>query len=112
MASPAREQNPKHRYTQAGTYTVSLTVKTSMPSNNENTLTKKDYILVIAPPAPAFTFTPRSVFVDQTVQFQNTTTPGSEPILSYSWDFDGDVLTTNDVSTLTNPTFSFHNPGT
>lgn len=106
------EQNPRHRYTVEGKYSVTLTVRTTMPSNNEATIKKTEYINVIAPPAPAFTVDPRSVFVDEPVTFRNQTIPGTEPIRSYAWDFDGNPETQNDTSTATNPVFTFRTAGT
>lgn len=104
-------QNPQHRYTLPGTYSVTLTVRTPMPSNNEDSLTKKDFIVVVTSPVPGFTFAPRSAYVGDEIQFTNTTTAGSEPILTYQWDFDGDPTTTNDRSNERNPEFTFTDAG-
>ena len=45
-------QNPKHKYSKAGKYTVSLTVRNAKGSN---TVTKTDYITVISKPIANFT---------------------------------------------------------
>lgn len=105
-------RNPQHRYTLPGTYTVSLRVRTPLPTNNEASISKKDLVVVVTPPAPSFNYTPRAAYVDEAVQFQNTTTLGSELQVSYKWDFDGDPATTTDTSTAQNPVFTFRTPGT
>jgi len=105
-------RNPQHRYTLPGTYSVSLRVRTPLPTNNEASITKEDLIVVVTPPAPNFNYTPRAAYVDQAVQFQNTTTLGSELQVTYKWDFDGDPTTTTDTSTAQNPTYTFRNAGT
>jgi len=106
------EQNPRHRYTTPKIYTVTLTVRTALPTNNESSLTKKDFIVVVTPPTPGFTTNPRSVFIGQVVTFSNTSLLGSEPVKSYAWDFDGDPATTTDRSSERSPSFTFTAAGT
>jgi len=106
------QQNPVHRYTAPRVYTVTLTVTMARPDNNVATLVKKDYISVVTPPTPVFSFSPQSVFINQQVQFTSNTINGSEPIQEYRWDLDGNPLTTTDVSLLQNPTFTYTTPGT
>lgn len=106
------ERNPQHRYTLPGTYSVSLRVRTPLPTNNEASITKENFVTVVTPPAPSFNYTPRSAYVDEAVQFQNTTALGSELNVSYKWDFDGDPATTTDTSTAQNPSYTFRTPGT
>lgn len=48
------EQNPTHEYSDAGTYTVKLTV--SEADGDADTETKIDYITVLAPGAPAYDY--------------------------------------------------------
>jgi PKD repeat protein len=81
--------NPVHIYTQAGSYTVKLTVTNDTDSN---TVTKSDFIVVSTPTAPvaAFTTSPISGYAPLTVTFTDTST-GSPS--SWSWNFgDGSPL--------------------
>lgn len=107
----SNEQNPQHRYTLPGIYSVTLTVRSALPSNNEDSITKEDLIVVVTPPTPGFNATPRSAFIGQTITFNNTSLLGSEPVTSYAWDFDGDNTTTNDRSAERSPTFVYTVPG-
>lgn len=106
------DQNPTHRYTRNGVYTVSLTVTTGATENNTSTATKKAFITAIAPPAPGFRFTPASVFVNSDVQFVNTTIVGDEPGIAYGWDFDDPGSGTSNTSAQRDPIHRFTSPGT
>ncbi|AKB52502.1 Chitin binding protein [Methanosarcina barkeri str. Wiesmoor] len=64
-------QNPVHKYSKAGTYTVSLTVKNAA---GRNTITKTDCITVAAKPVAAFSASPTSGKVPLKVQFTDTST--------------------------------------
>ncbi len=59
-------QNPKHKYSKAGNYTVNLTVKNAKGSN---AVTKTDYIVVVSKPAAAFSASPTSGKAPLTVAF-------------------------------------------
>ncbi|MDW5549989.1 PKD domain-containing protein, partial [Methanosarcina sp.] len=65
------QQNPTHKYSKAGTYTVILTVKNAISSN---TVTKTDYIKVVTKPAAAFSASPTSGKMPLTVAFTDTST--------------------------------------
>ncbi len=65
------QQNPTHKYSKAGTYTVILTVKNAVGSN---TVTKTDYIKVTAKPVAEFSATPASGKMPLTVAFTDTST--------------------------------------
>ncbi len=102
------QQNPQHPYAQAGTYTVTLTVRSADPANNESTVVKKNLITVVKPPTPDFTWTPRLAWTGTQISFSAApTVVGSEPITSYKWDFDGDPTTTSDVKAGQTVTFTF-----
>lgn len=104
-------QSPAHRYARAGKYTVRLKVTSADPSNNTNETVKTDYIAVAVPPAPDFTWTPNFVLAGSRVQFSAAATiPGTDPIISYTWDFDGDPGTTGDVAVGANVSYTFPNP--
>jgi PKD repeat protein len=98
--------NPSHTYNAPGTYTVSLTVTTTVGSDTD---TKTGYITVSpAPVAPKadFSGTPTSGAAPLTVSFTDLSTPGTSPILTRFWTF-GDGST----STETNPTHTYNAAG-
>ncbi len=93
--------NPSHTYTQAGTFTVTLTATNSCGSDDE---VKTDYITVTCtPPVAAFSGSPTSGEVPLTVNFTDLSTGAT----SWSWDF-GDTKT----STAQNPSHTYTSAGT
>jgi len=74
-------QNPTHKYSKAGTYTVSLTVKNAA---GRNSVTKTKYITVTAKPVAAFSASPTSGKYPLKVKFtdKSTGTP-----TKWKWDF-------------------------
>lgn len=105
----SREQNPTHKYTREGTYTVTLKVGSSaLPADVTDTEVKTDYIQVFAPPVPAFAVLTESPFTKDTLEFTNKTTAGTETAITYQWDF-GDGT---DVVTGETPTHVYSSPGT
>jgi len=79
-------QNPVHKYSKAGIYTVNLTVKNAA---GRNTVTKTDYIKVITKPVAAFSASPTSGKAPLTVAFtdKSTGTP-----TKWKWSFgDGTI---------------------
>ena len=74
-------QNPIHKYSKAGTYTVNLTVKNAA---GRNTVTKTNYIKVVTKPVAAFSASPTSGKSSLNVKFTDTST-GSPT--SWKWDF-------------------------
>ncbi|AKB51075.1 Chitin binding protein [Methanosarcina barkeri str. Wiesmoor] len=74
-------QNPVHKYSKAGTYTVSLTVKNA---KGKNTVTKTNYIKVITKSVAAFSATPSSGKAPLNVKFTDKST-GSPT--KWKWDF-------------------------
>ena len=93
-------QNPTHKYSKAGTYTVNLTVKNAA---GRNTVTKTDYIKVITKPVANFSANPTSEKVPLTVVFTDTSTgiPAK-----WIWDF-GD----GSKSYLQNPVHKYSKSG-
>ncbi|AKB46497.1 cell surface protein [Methanosarcina sp. Kolksee] len=98
--STSTQQNPTHKYSIAGNYTVALTVRNAVGSN---TVTKDGYIQVIEKPVANFSASPTSGKVPLKVAFTDTST-GSPT--SWKWDF-GDGTT----STQQNPTHKYSKVG-
>src|SRR5262249_6600043 len=74
--------NPVNTYTNAGSYSVTLT---AVGVGGTNSITKVNYIVVTNPPPPTVSFTgsPTNGLVPLTVTFANTTSGAT----NYSWDF-------------------------
>ncbi len=91
--------NPLNTYSNAGVYSVTLTV---IGPGGTNSLTKTNYILVTNPPPPVVNFTANTTNggAPLAVTFANTTTGAT----NYSWNFgDGKFsLATNPANTFTN----------
>jgi len=82
------QQNPVHKYSKAGNYTVVLTVTNTVGSN---TTTKTNYIKVIVKPVAAFSASPTSGKAPLTVAF---TDKSSGIPTSWKWSFgDGKTST-------------------
>jgi len=94
------KQNPTYKYSKAGKYTVTLTVTNAAGSN---TVTKTNYITVVAKPVAAFSASPTSGKVPLTVKFTDKST--GYPA-SWKWNF-GDGST----STVQNPTHKYAKAG-
>lgn len=96
--------NPEHRYTAAGSYTVSLQVRNSHGCTE--TFTRPAYIKLNAGVKADFGFTvPNSCKPPTVVHFTNKSSGTGS--LNYEWDF-GD----GQRSTQTNPVHTYNNPGT
>lgn len=97
------DQNPTHKYTEPGTYTVSLTAKNSAGTN---TTKMTDYITVtsVGVPVASFTADMRSGTVPFTVRFSDTS---SSTPTSWLWSF-GD----GSSSTEKNPSHIYTAAGT
>jgi len=93
-------QNPVHKYSKAGTYNVSLTVKNAA---GRNTVTKSKYITVTTKPVAAFSASPTSGKSPLNVKFTDKST-GSPT--KWKWDF-GDGT----ISTKQNPTHKYSKAG-
>ncbi|MDW5549619.1 PKD domain-containing protein [Methanosarcina sp.] len=94
------QQKPVHKYSRAGVYTVSLTVKNAVGSN---IVTKTDYIKVTAKPVAEFSATPTSGKAPLTVAFTDTST--GLPT-KWKWNF-GDGAS----STILNPKHKYSKAG-
>ncbi len=101
--STSTEENPIHTYTNAGAYSVSLTVANAGETDTE---TKTDYILVTDPTVPVAEFSglPITGEIPLTVQFSDNSTG---EISDWLWDF-GDGATSEDQ----NPNHTYSEEGT
>ncbi len=108
-------QNPSHKFTKDGIYTVKLTVtKTGVSSDS---VTRKITVGDATPtptagpkPDASFTWSPASPVVGSPVSFTDTST--GDGINQWSWDFDDALdFTGNRESTLRNPQHTYQNPG-
>ncbi|HEY0653443.1 MAG TPA: PKD domain-containing protein [Chryseosolibacter sp.] len=96
-------QNPSAVYTQAGVYTVSLTVSNGVQSDSE---VKTGYIVIHGYPTVDFSFDKSSGCSPLQVQFTNSVNQSNGSITSWQWVF-GDGGT----STQPNPSYTYHQPG-
>jgi uncharacterized repeat protein (TIGR03803 family) len=94
-------RNPSHTYSQAGSYTVTLTVT---GAGGTNTCTQPDYITVYDAPKANFSATPVSGKAPLQVKFTNESTG---VITSWLWNF-GDGATSTDE----NPEHTYNSPKT
>ena len=94
------KQNPRHEYSKAGNYTVSLTVKNAVGSNST---TKSNYITVVTKPVAEFSAKPTEGKAPLTVIFSDESIGNPT---SWKWDF-GD----GDISTIQNPIHNYSKVG-
>ena len=94
-------RDPKHQYASGGTYAVTLIVTDNCEKSDTKVLS-----ITVAGPAAAFTYTPINPSTQDTVQFFDGSTSGSDDIASRGWVF-GD----GGVSTAQNPTHKYSVPG-
>ncbi len=98
----ATTQNPSYEYTEAGTYSVSLTVGDGTSTVTE---TKTDYIIVNEPVVADFTADATSGDAPLTVNFTDNSTGN---ISTWEWDFDNDG---NVDATTQNPSYEYTQAG-
>jgi len=93
-------QNPVATYFNPGTYTVKLTIKNA--AGTEDSITKTDFITVLAPPLINFKVDDSAGCFKHNVQFTDQTTASQSTISSWFWDF-GDGTNSN----LQNPAHTY-----
>jgi len=89
-------QNPSVTYFTPGQYNVKLYVRNA--AGTADSLTKNQYITVLAQPTVIFTATPVTGCFPLRVQFTDQSLPGNGTISTWEWDF-GD----GNISSLQNP---------
>ncbi|MDQ3049105.1 MAG: PKD domain-containing protein, partial [Bacteroidota bacterium] len=95
-----------HCYTTPGSYTVGLTV-TSTLGGCSSSLSQSNYITVYPDPVASFTTAPSASIINPEFDFVNTSSGGA----TYAWDF-GDALSPlNNTSTLVNPSHTYSEVG-
>nr|MBC7246089.1 SBBP repeat-containing protein [Chloroflexota bacterium] len=97
-------QHPTHTFTTAGSYTVTLTVTDTFGCTHSKSVS--NLITANAPPVASFNAVPTSGDAPLTVYFTDTSTAGSNPIVSWHWQF-GD----NQISVTQNPTHTYQIEG-
>ena len=102
-AGTSIDPDPQHIYTQAGNYTVRLTVTGAGGETSSEAQVAVSDAVVIAPPVAGFSANPPTGTANEAVQFTNTTTGDAT---AFAWDFgDGQSSTERD------PAHAFANPG-
>ncbi len=97
------QQNPTFDFPNPGKYTITLTAANA---SGNNTLTRTDYIEVLARPVAEFTANNTGGCVPLLTQFTDSSKPGSGTIVTRLWNFED-----GSTSGLTNPQKTFNNPG-
>ncbi|MEZ4829815.1 MAG: PKD domain-containing protein [Bacteroidia bacterium] len=93
-------QNPGVTYITPGQFTVTLSV--AYGNGTTQSVTKPAFITIFANPVSDFSANILNICQGESVQFTDLSTPGSNPITSWLWDF-GDGFT----STQTNPNHTY-----
>ncbi|MCB9261541.1 MAG: PKD domain-containing protein [Flavobacteriales bacterium] len=91
------QKNPAAIFYKPGFYDVSLTVTDN--TGKTSTVTKTGYVEVFEPPTADFTMSKTKGCEPLSVNFTNSSKPGSSALATTTWDFgDGNTLTSNNAS--------------
>ncbi|WP_042706040.1 PKD domain-containing protein [Methanomicrobium mobile] len=121
-SSPVYEQNPTHKYTKVGKYTVTLMVSdtdSSTKTSNSDTVTKKDYIVVDEGLYPTANFdvassSSRSGNAPLEVKFVDKSKPAASSnatITSWSWKITNSGGSTVKTASTQDLTYKFEDGG-
>ncbi|MEM6342586.1 MAG: PKD domain-containing protein [Bacteroidota bacterium] len=91
---------PIYTYANPGLYDITLVVTNILGCSD--TIVRPNYITVYTPPTPAILASNTIGCIPLTVNFTDASTPGSSPVVGYSWNF-GD----GNTSTFKDPTHTF-----
>ncbi|MCB0644167.1 MAG: PKD domain-containing protein, partial [Phaeodactylibacter sp.] len=97
-------QNPTHIYTTPGNYAVTLIITNAFGCSD--TVINPQHVTIFTAPTASFTVSDSFFCAPQSVLFSGTSTPGSNPIATYFYDF-GNGATSNNI----NSTQFFNTPG-
>jgi len=100
----SNEQSPTHTYEQPGSFEVRL----SVVDDQGNTDTRIQALLIRAPPAAAFSFSPIPAVSGEEIRFADASSDADGSIVGWAWDFDGDGTAD---STDANPSHTFSQNG-
>ncbi len=101
------KKDAKHKYSNAGTFTVRLIAKSNYSKLND-TITKEVVLEQKLVPEAKFLLTKSSEVVPSTVVFKNMSTGGT----NYKWNFGDPTSGDNNVSEDTDPAHTYTKPGT
>lgn len=94
-----------HVFELPGTFTVSMTIDDGETTNSDTVIIE---VLDINSPLANFTFTPQYGYIPLDVTFTDISTPGTNPITSWEWDFNDDgLIDSNDQ----NPYYAYNTAG-
>lgn len=96
-----------HIYTEAGNYSVLLRVTTAVSGQS---ISDSSIVDLIVSPSPVAEYSIGKVCYGTTAEFTNETVNNGVIVSGYQWDFD-DPASTEDTSTLRNPSWLFGAPG-
>jgi len=100
------DKNAKHKYKNAGTYTVRLVVKNNF-SRLSDTITKEVVLEQIVVPDAKFVFNKSAEVAPSTVVFKNMSTSGNR----YKWDFGDPASGSKNTSDENNPAHTYTKSG-
>lgn len=101
-------QNPVyHSYAEAGNFTVMMRITTSVSGQS---ISDSSTLNIIVSPAPVAEFSTAKICYGTEAEFTNETVNNGVIVSGYQWNFD-DPASSNDTSTLRNPSWRFGAPG-
>ena len=99
----SNEINPKHQFSNNGTYLINLTVT---DNDNDSNTSSIEIIVLNLPPEANFSYTPLNPTISNEIQFSDESIDSDGNIVSWLWDF-GDLNTSDEK----NPKHQYSIPG-